>query len=111
MNRSTVLRWLVGIVVSVVFVWLAFRSINAGQVWNTILAADQRYLIPTTLFTTLSFLLRGLRWRLCFAREDEVGYADTAAAYGAGVVSSQVIPARLGDLVRAYVLGLSLIHI
>ena len=105
MNGRTAIRWLLGIAISAVFLWLAFRTINAGEVWNTIITADQRYLIPTTLFTTLSFLLRGLRWQLCFAPEDRVTYGEASAAYGAGVASSQVIPARLGDLVRAYVLG------
>ena len=105
MTRGTLLRWLIGLVISAVFVWLAFRSINLGDMWSSILHADQRYLIPTTLCTLLAYLLRALRWKLCFVDEDEVTFGQSSWAYAVGVFISQFIPARLGDLVRVYVIG------
>ncbi len=105
MTRGAWIRWLLGLAISAVFVWLAFRAIDPGEVWREIVSADQRYLVPATATTILTFVLRGIRWRLCFEPEDAVNFRQASFAYGVGVLSSQFIPARLGDLVRAYVVG------
>jgi hypothetical protein len=104
-NRAAWIRWLVGLALSVVFLWLAFRTIDLGQVAQEIKDADQRFLLPAVIMTTVSSILRGIRWRLCFEPSDPVSYAEASAGYSVGAASSQVIPARLGDLVRVYVLG------
>jgi glycosyltransferase 2 family protein len=105
MNRRAWIRWIVGLAVSGVFLWLAFRSIDLGEVGRTIAAADQAYLAPAVLATLGTMFFRGWRWQLCFAPEDRVTFPQASAAYGVGITSAQVIPARLGDLVRIYVLG------
>src|SRR6266513_2290068 len=76
MTRGAWIRWLIGLAVSAVFLWLAFRSVDAAELWREITNADQRFLIPATATTILTCVL-----------------------------SAQFIPARLGDLVRAYVVG------
>src|SRR5438034_590435 len=105
MTRGAWIRWLIGLAVSAVFLWLAFRSVDAAELWREITNADQRFLIPATATTILTFVLRGIRWRLCFEPEDPVNFRQASVAYGLGVLSAQFIPARLGDLVRAYVVG------
>ncbi len=106
MNRGAWIRWLVGLAVSAAFLWLAFRAVNPTDVWQEITGADQRFLLPAVGCTTLTSLLRGLRWKLCFEREDHVTFWQSSAAYSVGALSGQtVVPARLGDLVRVYVLG------
>lgn len=105
MSRGAWARWLVGLAVSAVFLWLAFRAVNPAEVWQEITQADQRYLLPGVAFTTLTQFFRGLRWQLCFEREDRVTFWQSNAAYSLGALSGQtVVPARLGDLVRVYVL-------
>ncbi|HEX6511076.1 MAG TPA: lysylphosphatidylglycerol synthase domain-containing protein, partial [Chloroflexota bacterium] len=72
MTRAAWIRWLIGLAVSVIFLWLAFRSIDPAEVWREMASADQRYLIPATATTLLTFILRGIRWRLCFEPSDPV---------------------------------------
>ncbi|MBV9121164.1 MAG: flippase-like domain-containing protein [Chloroflexi bacterium] len=105
MNRRAWLRWLIGLVVSGLFLWLAFRSVNASEMWSMIKGADERFLVPAILCTFATFVLRGWRWQLCFESGDRLGFREAFAAYSLGLASSQVIPARLGDLVRVYVVG------
>src|SRR5712691_5710227 len=106
MTRGAWIRWLIGLAVSGIFLWLAFRAINLGEVWAQIVGADQRFLLPATAATLLTNVLRGVRWQLCFAREERVTVAEASTAYAVGAFSAQtVVPARLGDLVRVYVLG------
>jgi uncharacterized membrane protein YbhN (UPF0104 family) len=106
LTRGAVVRWLVGLAVSGVFLWLAFRSIDLHEVGREIAGADQAFLLPAVTMTTLSYVLRGIRWRLCFAASDPVDYAQASAGYSVGAAGAQVLPsARLGDLVRVYVLG------
>ncbi|HLG74403.1 MAG TPA: lysylphosphatidylglycerol synthase transmembrane domain-containing protein [Chloroflexota bacterium] len=109
MSRKAIVRWLIGLAVSAVFLWLAFRAVNPAEVWQEILGADQSYLLPAIACTTLTQFLRGWRWQLCFERADRVSFWQANAAYSVGSLSGQtVVPARLGDLVR--VVALSLLH-
>ncbi len=50
-------------------------------------------------------LLRAWRWMLCFEEDHSISILDSLAAYSLGSLSTFVIPARLGDLVRVYVVG------
>lgn len=105
MSRGALLRWFAGLAVSAVFLWLAFRAVNPGEIWQEIAGADQRYLIPATACTTLTQVLRGIRWKLCFEKADRVTFLQSNAAYGVGALAGQtVVPGRLGDLVRVWVL-------
>lgn len=106
MSRGAWLRWVIGLAVSGVFLWLAFRAVNPGEVWQEVTNADQRFLLPAIACTTITSFLRGFRWKLCFDRQDRVTFWQSNAAYSVGALAGQtVVPARLGDLVRIYILG------
>ena len=104
-SRKTLLRWLVGLAISGIFMWLVVRTTNLQQVAQTVTGSQKIYLIPTTLSIVVATALRALRWQLCFSPQDKLTYTQSASAYGAGSIAGQVIPARLGDLIRVYVLG------
>lgn len=105
MTRSAWLRFAAGLLVSAVFVWLAFRGIDLHDVGQRIASARRSdFTLSVAAFLAAS-LLRSLRWQLCFEPSDEVNFGRAFGAYGLGALSTQVIPARLGDLIRVYVLG------
>lgn len=105
MTLRTWLRILLGLVVSAVFVWLAYRGIDLRDMAQRIANAKPLdFWLSVGAFLAAS-ALRSLRWQLCFDRSDEVNFGQAFGAYGLGALSTQVIPARLGDLIRVYVLG------
>lgn len=105
MSRKAWLRFGIGLVISALFVWLAFRGLDLGEIGQRIATARPgEFALSVAAFLAAS-LLRSYRWQLCFEPQDEVSFGQSYGAYGLGSLSTQVIPARLGDLIRVYVLG------
>ena len=52
--------WL-GVGISAVFVWLAFREVDFASLWSALKGADYRYLIPALVITVFQFFLRTVR--------------------------------------------------
>ena len=105
MTRSAWLRWLLGLALSGLFLWLVFRGLNLAEVGRVIVSASPLALVPIVASMLAASALRVIRWQLCFEKTDGVTFRRALAAYSLGSASVQVIPARLGDLVRVYVLG------
>lgn len=105
MTRKAWLRFGLGIVISIVFIWLAFRGLDLGEIGRRISGAKRAEFGLSVLMVLVSSVLRSYRWQLCFEAEDQVTFSQSFGAYGLGALSTQVIPARLGDLIRVYVLG------
>ena len=105
MNRRAWIRFGVGVAISAVFVWLAFRGLDLGAIGRRIASARPAEFGLGVAAVLAASILRSLRWRLCFDPTDDVSFGQAFGAYGLGALSTQVIPARLGDLIRVYVLG------
>src|SRR5712692_9181948 len=105
MTRTAWLRFAAGLLVSAAFVWLAYRGIDPNDIVQRIASARRADFALSVAAFLAAAMLRSLRWQLCFERSDDVSFGQAFGAYGLGALSTQVIPARLGDLIRVYVLG------
>jgi glycosyltransferase 2 family protein len=99
-RRRIALGFAVGVPVSVLFLWLAFRGTDRGAV--TAALGDARPLPLLVGITALGamYLLQAARWRL-IARTPGLGLALFAGMVVGGVAVNNVLPGRLGDLLRA----------
>ena len=94
-----------GIVVSLaLLVWIlsAFNLADAGQAFK---AANYLYLLPVAVLIFLSFLLRALRWGMLFVDTHKPDWGSLFAALMIGYLANNLLPARAGEFVRAYVLS------
>ncbi|MDE3074161.1 MAG: flippase-like domain-containing protein [Chloroflexota bacterium] len=98
-------RWGVGLLLSGLFLWAVLRGADLGRVGATIAGAQRSFLLPVLAVSVASIIMRAWRWMLCFDRREPLPLPDSLAAYSLGSLSSYVIPARLGDLVRVYAVG------
>ncbi len=101
-NRGKII---VGLVISAVFLYLAFRKVDFGQMWETFLTANYWYFIPAIGIIFLSHYLRAIRWRYLL---DPVKRVDTFSLFSAliiGYMANVFMPAHLGEFLRAYVLS------
>jgi uncharacterized protein (TIRG00374 family) len=105
MNRKAWLRFGLGVVISAGFIWLAFRGLDLGEIGRRMAGAKPADFGLSVAAFMVASVLRSWRWQLCFEPADGVNFGQSFGAYGLGSLSTQVIPARLGDLVRVYVLG------
>ena len=97
-------RWLklsLGIAISVVCLWLAFRKVSLGQVWATALTLRWQLMVPCFLSGCGALWMRAVRWRILLEAAEPVAMGTAFAVNASGQMGNMVLPARLGDLFRA----------
>jgi uncharacterized protein (TIRG00374 family) len=100
-------RLLLGIVISGVCVYLGFRNVDFGSMWQALRTANYLWLLPAVGFMFLSLWLRAIRWRYFM---DPIKKVETSKLYSAmmiGYMGNNVFPLRLGEIMRAYAIGKS----
>lgn len=95
-----------GFVVSALF--LAYFAYRLRGKWSNVAGAvagaEYIYIIPAVAFIGLIYCLRVLRWRLFLAHVRPVRYLGVTSATCIGFMSNCVLPVRLGELIRPFVL-------
>ncbi len=98
-------RFWIGILISIVALAFAFRQVDFQDVWAA-LAGVNYWLLAASLVPLVAFmLLRAFRWRLLFYPETGLRIRNLTAVIAVGYLLSNVFPARLGDVARAYLIG------
>jgi glycosyltransferase 2 family protein len=95
----------IGIVISIIALAIAFREIDFSQVWAEITRVNY-WLLAASLLPLLVFVvLRAYRWRLLFYPKQGLRIRNLFAVINIGYLLSNIFPARLGDVARAYLIG------
>jgi uncharacterized protein (TIRG00374 family) len=105
LRRNALLRGGVGAAISVVAIWLVLRSVDVGQTIDILRAADLGWIVLVAVFVVVDLLMRALRWQRLVAPIGHVGYLPMLAYLLIGYLANNVLPARLGELVRSHYLG------
>ena len=100
-TRSVVLGLVLGIPISALFLWLAIRGVNLGDVWAAVRDANLWLVLIAVPFANLLFVFQGLRWRHLVATEQPLPRraAFVALVFFGGAITN-VIPGRPGDVAR-----------
>lgn len=98
-------QMIIGIVISIVLLVFVFRNINFGDFWQAMLTANYWFLLPSTLLTFGCMGIRAIRWQLLIEPIKKIGIHSLFSATMIGFMANNVLPARLGEFVRAYVIG------
>jgi uncharacterized protein (TIRG00374 family) len=67
--------------------------------------ANYLYLIPAISITFLAYLVRAWRWQIILKPTKEVSYGTSYSVMMIGFMANNLLPARIGEFVRAYTLG------
>src|SRR6267378_2104394 len=97
--------WLIGLAISAaLLVWVLYK-IDPGKVWNYAKHANGWLLLLTVVVATVTFPVRAIRWRLILRDADgrpfpllPLWHATTI-----GFMANNLLPARAGEVARAYV--------
>jgi uncharacterized protein (TIRG00374 family) len=96
---------LLPLLLSVVFLYLAFRGVDWARLVKTLRQGQAEIVGLACVTVTISYFVRGLRWRVLLAGEGRIGTAPVVWASMAGNLGNCVLPARAGDLIRSVLLG------
>ena len=98
-------KLIIGTLFSAVFLYLALKGIQWTALVEALKHARYIYLLPSVGFTLLNLWLRAYRWRFLLQPVKSVSTNSLLSATAIGYMANNLLPARLGELVRAYVLG------
>ncbi|MEW5700919.1 MAG: lysylphosphatidylglycerol synthase transmembrane domain-containing protein [Candidatus Zixiibacteriota bacterium] len=97
---------IIGTLISVIFLYLAFRKVDYGDLWRALQGVRWVYLIPNIVLVVAVMWLRAWRWQLILRPVGDVSYNRVFSATMIGFMVNNVLPARLGEIARAVSLGL-----
>jgi uncharacterized protein (TIRG00374 family) len=98
-------KLVLGSIVSAIFLFLALRDIQWGVLWDVLKQTQTIYLVPAVCFTMAGHYSRSYRWKFLLLPVKDIPTWNLFAATAIGFMANNLLPARLGELVRAYVLG------
>lgn len=98
-------RAAIGIVVSVVAIALVLRSVDLAAALEALRQANPAWVGLLVGLIAIDVVLRAARWRLLLRPVARVPFRATLQALLVGYLANNVLPARLGELVRSHVLG------
>jgi uncharacterized protein (TIRG00374 family) len=93
-----------GIVITIVCLFLAFRQVNLQELVGALAGADYRLIVPATLLWLIGYCARTLRWRALLAGTKVGPILELFGVLMVGFATNNLLPARLGELARAYLL-------
>jgi uncharacterized protein (TIRG00374 family) len=97
-------RW-IGIAISLLFLYLAFRGLNLRDFWTALKGVNILWLLLGTGVYLTSYLFRGLRWHLMLRNIKAVPIWRMVKFVIIGFMSNNLLPARLGEFARALVIS------
>jgi len=97
------LQWVISIAVSAIAFWLAFRGVQVAEVADTLRTANYFYVLPALACIVVGLMARALSWQTILGRK--VPFWRAFTALNEGYLLSNVLPFRLGELGRAYLVS------
>ena len=95
-------RFVIGLAISLAALWWAFRGLEWQSFGDALAGANIWGLLAATAFLLAAGPVRGLRWRIFMAPVQEVPLRLTVAATYLLYFGNNVLPLRLGELLRTY---------
>lgn len=99
------IKFWIGIAVSALIMFYLFRRVDYGELKAALAGANYAYLTAGVGVVILSLVIRAVRWRYLFLPTERIGYGSLFHSVTIGFMANQILPARLGEFVRAYVIG------
>jgi hypothetical protein len=94
-----------GLLLSAFLIWLSVRSLDLHEITRALAAANYFYFVPICLLTLAAFWLRAVRWGWLLRTVKPIGAPSLFSATMIGFAANNLLPARVGELVRPWTLG------
>jgi len=102
------LKFWIGVLASIgLLVFLFFTlKIDIPKLWATMKSVDPYYLTAAAIANIVFYYIRAVRWRyLMDPIKKDVPVGSLFSAVMVGFMANNILPARIGEFIRAYVLG------
>jgi uncharacterized protein (TIRG00374 family) len=100
---SKTIQWVVGLLVSLAALGLALRGVHIGEMVAALQQTNYLYVAAAVGFNFVGLLARALSWYVILERR--VPYRRAFAALNEGYLLNNILPLRLGEVGRAYLVS------
>jgi uncharacterized protein (TIRG00374 family) len=104
-RSGPVLRAVVGAVISIVALWFVLRGVDLARTAELLRQADLRWVAFAAALLSFDLVFRALRWQRLLRPIAAVAYPRMLGYLLIGYVANNILPARLGELIRVHYLG------
>jgi glycosyltransferase 2 family protein len=106
-KRHLLLDWkaLIGIAISVILLYLTFRRMDLAEVWRNLRGVNIPLFLLSAAAATFVFWIRAWRWRGILEPVAIIPFRSRFAAVTIGFMGNNLLPARIGEFLRAYSLS------
>jgi hypothetical protein len=105
MRNGPIIRAVVGAAISVIALWFVLRSVDLERTAEILGQADLRWVAFAAGLLTLDLSFRALRWQRLLRPIAAIRYLPMFGYLLIGYLANNILPARLGELVRVHYLG------
>lgn len=93
----------VGIIISIICLWLAVRTVPFKELKTIVAGANYIWLIPAVIAQFLSIIARSIRWTVLLEQPKRL--QDSFWSQGIGYLFTNIFPFRLGEVARVIVMA------
>jgi len=105
MLKKKLLSFVIGLLISVVLIFIIFRNVNFSDLVGALKEANYFWLLPNMFLVALAMFQRAERWKYMLKPIGAPRYGKLLSATCIGFMANNVLPLRLGEFVRAYALA------
>lgn len=95
----------IGIVIALVFLVIFFRGTDFSGIGTVLQTTNYWFLLPALGFYFVGVFVRAVRWHFLLRSIKQIGYARLFQVTIIGYMANDLLPFRIGELVRAYIMG------
>jgi glycosyltransferase 2 family protein len=95
----------IGISISLALVIYLFSRVDYRQLWLSMASADVALLLVAGILLAGTLVTRAWRWQYLLKPLKRVEFSNAMSATSIGLMANMILPIRLGEIVRAVVLG------
>jgi uncharacterized protein (TIRG00374 family) len=104
LDRKAKVTFVLALVLAVVLLYFSLRGLDFAEIGKTLAAARLWPLFAALLLEVLALWLRSFRWRVLLGANAKVPLMDVFWANSIGYLGNNVLPARMGELMRVEIL-------
>lgn len=101
------MRWkiILGIVLSLVFLFLGFRNVEFENIWISLKGLKYHFILLAMIWPLVFVLVRAYRWRILVKPIKVIGVKSLFASIMISFMANNILPFRIGEIFRSYSLG------
>jgi glycosyltransferase 2 family protein len=93
-----------GLAISALFIWLALRGLQLGDVWAALRQANYLWIVPGVATYFLAVTARAWRWHYLLRPVKGISTRSMFPVVAIGYMGNNIYPARAGEVLRSYIL-------